>query len=265
VNGKSALYVGSVMHRRLRPRAHRFRYRAFWLLLDLDEIERLPARLALFSYNRFNVFSFHDRDHGDGSNTKLRGQIVRVLGKSGIDLKGGAIRLLCMPRILGHVFNPISIYFCAHADGAPAAIVYEVHNTFGERHSYVIPAQTGGGTLHQSCRKAFYVSPFLDMDMHYDFAVAEPAERLAVAIRASQAGALTLVACLAGQRRAITDGALLRQFFAIPALTLKVVAAIHWEALRLWWKGVRLAERPRRLQPLPMQRPPFPEGHAEDS
>jgi len=163
-----------------------------------------------------------------------------------------------MPRILGHVFNPISIYFCAHADGAPAAIVYEVHNTFGERHSYVIPAQTGGGTLHQSCRKAFYVSPFLDMDMHYDFAVAEPAERLAVAIRASQAGALTLVACLAGQRRAITDGALLRQFFAIPALTLKVVAAIHWEALRLWWKGVRLAERPSPPATAPDATPAIP-------
>lgn len=254
----SALYVGSVMHRRLRPRAHRFRYRGFWVLFDLGELDRLSARLTLFSYNRFNLFGFHDRDHGDGSDTKLPDQIARLLSKTGIDLAGGSIRLLCMPRILGYVFNPISIYFCRYTNGAPAAIVYEVNNTFGERHNYVMPAQTDGGTLHQSCRKAFYVSPFLDMDMQYDFAVAEPADRLAITIRASQAGELVLIACLAGRRRPITDRTLLRQFFAAPAVTLKVIAAIYWEAMRLWWKGVRLAERPAPHAIAPNARPAIP-------
>ena len=255
---RSALYVGSVMHRRLRPRAHRFRYRGFWVLFDLAELERLSARLTLFSYNRFNLFSFHDSDHGDGSGTKLRDQIVGLLSKAGIDTKGGTIRLLCMPRMVGYVFNPISIYFCQRADGAPAAIVYEVRNTFGERHSYVIPAQADGGTIHQSCRKAFYVSPFLDMDMHYHFAVIEPADRMAIAIRASQGGEIVLIACLAGHRRPIADRALLRQFLVMPALTLKVIVAIHWEALRLWWKGVRLAQRPSPRPGAPDARPAIP-------
>jgi len=138
----STLYVGSVMHRRLRPRRHRLRYRVFWMLLDLDEIERLPRVLRLFSHNRFNAVSFHDADHGDGSATPLRAQVERHLAAAGIALGGGAIRLLCMPRILGYGFNPLSVYFCYQRSGLLAAILYEVHNTFGERHSYLIP--TGG-------------------------------------------------------------------------------------------------------------------------
>ncbi len=236
---QSAIYVGSVMHRRLTPRVHRFRYRGFWLLIDLDELDELPTRLALFSRNRFNLFGMHDRDHGDGSATPLRQQIERKLSQAGIALSGGAIRLLCMPRMFGYAFNPLSIYFCAQADGSPAAIVYEVHNTFGERHSYVIPLVGGGGNRH-SCDKAFHVSPFLDMDLRYDFTVSQPEKRLTVSIRASKGGSPVMIACLAGKRRALTDWALLRLLMTMPAVTFKVTAAIHWEALRLWCKGLRI-------------------------
>ena len=132
---RSSLYVGSVMHRRLRPRMHSFRYRAFWFLLDLDELDELSRKLRWFSYNRSNIFSFYDADHGDGTATPIRARIESQLAEAQIDLAGGRICLLCMPRTLGYCFNPISIYFCYRADASLTAVVYQVHNTFGERHS----------------------------------------------------------------------------------------------------------------------------------
>ena len=170
----SALYVGSVFHRRLTLRPHRFRYRLYWLLLDLDELPRLDAELSLFAHNRRGLFSLHDRDHGDGSATPLRAQAEALLAANGVDLKGGAIRLLCMPRTLGFAFNPLSVYFCYAKGGALAALIYEVHNTFGERHSYVLPAAQAPGEARQSCAKAFFVSPFLPMGLRYEFRVAPP-------------------------------------------------------------------------------------------
>jgi DUF1365 family protein len=131
----SALYIGSVMHRRMRPQVHRFRYRAFWCLFDLDELPQLSQRLLWFSHNRANLFSLRDRDHGDSSATPLRKQIELLLTKAGIELAGGSIQLLCMPRTFGYCFNPLSVYFCHRADGSLAARIYQVHNTFGERHS----------------------------------------------------------------------------------------------------------------------------------
>ena len=236
------------MHRRLRPRIHHFRYRAFWFLLDLDELDRLSSQLRWFSHNRSNLFSLHDRDHGDGSATPLRAQVELKLREARIDLGGGSIRLLCMPRTLGYCFNPLSVYFCCHADGAPAALVYQVHNTFGERHSYVIPVRhtsdADAVAVRQRCRKALYVSPFLDLNMRYDFRVSGPDERIAVGIRASTSEGPVLNAVLTGQRSDLNDRNLVRAFLTIPAITLKVIAAIHWEALRLWLKGLRLVPRP---------------------
>jgi DUF1365 family protein len=247
VSAHSAIYVGSVAHRRLAPRPHALRYRVFWLLLDLDELPAIAAKLRLFSYNRRNLFSFHDTDHGDGSNTRLRTQIERCLAAAGVEISGGAVRVLCMPRTLGFSFNPLSIYFCHRADGALAAVIYEVHNTFGERHSYLIPTDKPAGVVHQRCRKTFYVSPFMDMEMSYEFRVHPPGERIAVAIRGNGAEGPLINACLVGARQDLTDLALLRAFFAVPAVTLKVIAAIHWEALRLWLKGLRLRPRPQKL------------------
>lgn len=245
MNAPSALYIGSVVHHRFRPRVHRFRYKAFWLLLDLNELGTLSKRLWCFSYNRFNLLSLHDTDHGDGSRNSLRDQVMRLLGKAGIEISGGTIRLLCMPRILGYSFNPISIYFCQRQDGSVAAILYEVHNTFGERHNYLLPVDSAGGTIHQRCGKAFYVSPFLDMAMQYKFSVRAPGEQIAVSIGVSQSVRPILGACLLGTRKPLTDAFLLRAFVLIPALTLKVTMAIHWEALRLWLKGLRVHNHPQ--------------------
>jgi DUF1365 family protein len=234
----SGLYVGSVFHRRLTPRPHRFRYRLYWLLIDLDELPRLDAEFNLFAHNRRALFSLHDRDHGDGAARSLRAQAEALLAESGVDLDGGAIRLLCMPRTFGHVFNPLSIYFCYARGGALAALIYEVHNTFGERHSYVLPATPGPGGVLQSCAKAFFVSPFLPMGLHYEFRVSPPGEKIVVAIRVSDGDGVVLRAGLTAQRRELSDGALLRAGLAVPAIGIKTMAAIHWEAVRLWLKGV---------------------------
>jgi DUF1365 family protein len=247
---RSSLYVGSVMHRRLRPRIHRFRYRAFWFLLDLDELDELSRTLRWFSHNRSNIFSFYDADHGDGTAMPLRAQIERQIAEAKVDLAGGRIRLLCMPRTLGYCFNPISIFFCYRADATLAAVVYQVHNTFGERHSYVIRVEDQNAALHQRCRKLFYVSPFLEMNMRYDFRITGPDERIAVGICASSSLKPVLNAVLTGMRRSLTDRNLMFVFLKIPAITIKVIAAIHWEALRLWAKGIGLRQRP-----LPPKRP----------
>jgi uncharacterized protein len=239
----SALYDGAVVHRRFRPRAHRLRYRLFQLLIDLDELPALDRGLRLFGHNRPAVFSLHDRDHGDGAGRPLRGQIEALLARAGLDAGGGPIRLLSMPRVLGYVFNPLSLYYCHRADGELAAVVLEVSNTFGERHFYAAAAQRGAA--RSGCAKALFVSPFLSMDMTYDFRLAAPGESAEVAILGREAGGAPLIfARFAGRRRALTDAALLHAFLAHPLMTLKVIAAIHLEALRLLAKGLRLHPKP---------------------
>jgi DUF1365 family protein len=241
----SAIYTGSVLHRRVKPRAHSFRYSAYWLLFDIDELPALHRRLRFFSHNRWNIFSFHDADHGTGSDTPLRAQIDRHLRTAGIELDGGPVRILCMPRILGFVFNPLSVHFCYGRDGALKALLYEVHNTFRQRHSYLIGVpHRSGATVEQTCAKRFYVSPFMEMAMTYRFKVRPPAEAVSVLICGDDAGGPVIAATLEGQRRELTDAALLRVFFAMPLMTAKVVAAIHWEAVRLWLKGLSIIPRP---------------------
>jgi uncharacterized protein len=253
VTQASALYAGSVVHQRLRPRRHRLERRVFWLLLDLAELDGLNGRLRLFSRNRWNLFSFFDRDHGDGSQRPLRAQVEARLAAIGVDPGGGPIRLLTLPRMLGHVFNPISVYYCHAADGRLVAVSYEVTSTFGERHFYdlaVDDAAGGDGVFRQSCAKALYVSPFLDMDMLYRFRGRAPGDRVGLTIGCADLEGPILTASLGGRRRPLTDRALARAALTFPLMTLKVVAAIHREALILWLKGVpvTLGRRPRRLQ-----------------
>ncbi len=232
------------MHRRIAPRPHQFRYGAFWLLIDLDELPALCRSLRLFSHNRPNLFSLRDTDHGDGTAVPLRLQVEGQLRAAGVDLAGGRIGLLCMPRTLGYSFNPLSVYFCHHRDGTLTALIYQVHNTLGERHSYVIPVNPKPGAVHQECRKQFYVSPFMEMALKYEFRVTVPKERVSVGIRARSSHGAVLNAVLVGERRALTDAAILRLCLTMPAITIKVIAAIHWEALRLWLKGLRYRRKP---------------------
>ena len=245
----SGLYVGTVTHRRLRPLRHALAYRVFSLLVDLDELPALAARTRLLSLNRFNLFSIHERDHGAARGQSLREAVDERLRAGGLPT-GGRVLLLAMPRILGYAFNPLSVYFCHGADGALSALLYEVRNTFGERHDYLIEvdaAQRAGARVTQRCTKDFHVSPFLALDMSYRFSVRAPQAadpRLEVQVGVDDDAGPVLVARYEATRRRLDDAALLRVFLTHPLLTLKVVAAIHWEALRLLAKGARWRPRP---------------------
>lgn len=242
----SRLYYGQVMHRRLRPFGHRFGYRVFSLYLDLDELDRLDRELPFFSHNRFNLFSLHDRDHGARDGGPLRPWIESWLGRFGIDLEGGSIKMLCFPRILGYVFNPLSLWFCYHRDGRLMAVLYEVRNTFGDKHGYLIPLgnHAPGTPILQSCEKAMHVSPFMEMKSRYAFRLREPDERLSILIRQFTADGETLIATHTGRAAKLTGRELLKAFVLHPLMTMKVMGAIHWEAFRLWRKGAVFHRRP---------------------
>ena len=239
----SALYPGLVTHARTRPRRHRLAYRVDTILLDLDELPGLHRRLRLFSAGRFNLMSFNERDHGDGSATPLRAQIESRLAAAGI-AAGGAIRVQCYPRVLGTVFNPLSTFFCHRPNGDLAAILYEVNNTFGQRHSYLIPTEGTAEPIRQTCAKTFHVSPFMDMTMTYDFTVHLPRDTVSVTVRGSDAEGTLITANFTGRRQPLTDGTILSTFLRHPLLTAKVVGGIHWEALKMVLKGLRLRPCP---------------------
>ena len=241
----SSLYVGEVMHRRAAPH-HKLRYRVFSLLIDLDELPALDGRLRWFSHNRFNLLSFHDRDPGARDGAPPRAWVDAALAANGLET-GGRIALLCFPRLWGYAFNPLSIFFCYAPSGALRAILYEVRNTFGDKHGYLIevpPDQPADAVIAQACAKAFHVSPFLPIAGEYRFALKAPGERLAIQIRHLIDGAEALLAAHTARRQALTDSSLLRNVIRHPLMTVKVIAGIHWEALFLWLKGARFHPRP---------------------
>ncbi len=243
----AALYFGEVMHARLKPSGHRFSYRVMSLLIDLDRLDAADRQSPLFGVNRAALYAFHEKDHGERDGSSLRAYAQRCAARYNIDLNGGRVQLLCYPRLLGYTFNPLSVYFCYRANGALAVVIYEVRNTFGEMHAYVLPVRPGSLTaagLRQEQDKLFYVSPFVEMAMRYRFRVSPPGEQVKLRILETDRDGPLLAATFRGQQRKMTTSALLRAFISLPLVTFKIVAAIHWEALRLWLKGVRLVVRP---------------------
>lgn len=243
----AALYVGDVMHARLRPRGHRFTYRVISLLIDLDRLTEADRQSRLFGVNRRALYSFYEADHGlrDGSSLRLYTQARAA--EHGIDLTGGRVLLLCYPRLLGYTFNPLSVYFCYRQDGRLALLIYEVRNTFGQIHPYVVPVRPGDlspAGLRQEQDKSFYVSPFLAMDMRYHFRITPPGDDVRLRILETDQDGPLLSATFFGRQRALNARALLRSLLEVPLVPFKIMAAIHWEALRLWLKGVRLVPRP---------------------
>lgn len=239
------LYVSEVMHRRSRPKAYEFVYRVFNIVLDIDRIAETASRRRLFSHNRFNLFSFHDRDHGPRDGTALRPWIERQLAAAGLPDAAANVRLLCMPRVLGYGFDPLSVWYCSDDTGALRAVLYEVKNTFGDQHGYLMPvADSADGPTDHEFDKIFHVSPLIAMNARYRIRTVLPDDRLAVSIRESDEDGEFLVATLTGDRRDMTDTALLRQFLRVPFMSLKVIFAIHWQAIRLMLRGVKYTNRP---------------------
>ena len=231
------LYRGEVMHRRITAPPHRFAYKSFWIAVDLDA----PPRLRLFSLDRVNLFSLNARDHADGTPGPLRAKVAAKA--EGLDVSGRMI-LLTMPRLLGFVFNPLSVFFCHDAAGRLSALAWEVSNTFGARHTYVIPAAPQDGIVRQTCDKRLHVSPFLDMGLSYQFRVEAHGEKLTLGIVDRAKAGPALAAALTATRRPMTDAALAALALGAPFATLKIVAAIYWEAMRLFLKGAKFHKTP---------------------
>jgi len=247
VSFRSCLYTGEVFHRRLRPRIHAMRYRVFSLLIDLDEIDHLDSELLFFSRNRFNLLSFFDSDFGEREGELVKISALTRLQEAGFKQPTGRILLSCYPRILGYAFNPLSLFYCFDENDALFAIIHEVHNTFGERHSYVLPVDASSSELdhtierqwiNQSTDKALFVSPFAQMEMQYQFRLNRPDERQVVVIRASDQTGTLITASYVANRRELDNSSLFREFLRLPLMTFKVIVGIHFEALRLWIKRV---------------------------
>lgn len=235
-------YDACTTHARLTPVRRRFGYRLFMLYLDVDRVA--DAQTRLFSHNRPNIFSFRDNDHGDGSGAPLRAWAESALREAGVDLNGGEIRLLTFPRMLGYVFNPLSIFFGFNRAGALKGVIYEVRNTFGEKHSYVFAVNDNALPHRHAAPKRFHVSPFMDVHGEYRFAIAPPEELLSLTIDNVAGGALEHRATLAGKRVALSDWRLLRVLFGLPFMTLGVSAAIHWQAVKIWAAGIGYRAKP---------------------
>lgn len=232
-----ALYVGSVQHRRFRPRPHRLKYRLFMLHLDVDDLAGTARASWLLAVNRWNLISVYEADHGPKGDGSLGERVRRLARDCGLRWDGSSVTLTAMPRVFGYVFNPLSLYVCRDRDGRLAALIYEVRNTFGGIHHYAFDVDgTEDATLRHRCEKDFFVSPFLPMDMHYRFHLKPPAEHFSIAIEDHDRDGRMLVATMNLARRPLTTRALAGVLVGLPLMTLKVIVGIHWEALRLWWK-----------------------------
>jgi len=239
----SCIYSGFVIHRRFKPKRHFFAYKTFSLLIDLNEIENLEKKIKFFSYNKFNILSFYDVDHGPRDGSSLTNWVKNTLTDAKINIGSGTIKLLCYPRFFGYVFNPLSIFYCYDDNLRLKAILYEVKNTFNEQHTYVFPASSSSNLILHKCNKKFYVSPFMEMKTFYNFRLLKPEKNLNVFIKQSDAEGTLLTACQVGKKVEISSKNLFFQFLTHPLMSFKVILAIHFEAFRLWIKGVKHVKR----------------------
>lgn len=248
----AAIYLGRVRHKRFRPRVHRFSYPVWYLKIDVDHLDNVAdtESPAWLSFNRFNLFSLWRRDYGrKGSAITLKADISGLLSGVAPNAEPARIMLFTMPRLLGYSFNPLSIYLCYDDDDQLCGVVYEVNNTFGEKHFYAVAVDPGIQQLHHGARKLFHVSPFYPVAGHYDFRLNPGQEKFALAIRyTGEDGGRDLFASLCASAMPLTAGNLIGQFARMPLVTFKVTFAIHFEALRLWLKGLPIFRKPAHVE-----------------
>ena len=242
----SCIYNGEVTHTRFKPVRHFLKYKTFSLLIDLDEINLLDKSIGIFSYNKFNIFSFFDKDHGDRDGGNLKDWVISNLKKFQINENITNIKILCYPRILGYVFNPLSIFYCYEKDKL-VAIFYEVKNTFNEQHTYIFKIKNNEEII-QKCRKKFYVSPFMDMETFYNFKLLNPNDKLSVFIKQTDADGTILTATQTGDKKEFSFKQLAINFLKYPLMTIKIISSIHYEALLLWKKGAIYRKRDIKLK-----------------
>ena len=243
----SKIYTGKVIHKRFKPKEHYFKYNVFSLLIDLNELEQINKYIKFFSYNKFNIISFYDKDHGDRDGSSIKLWVKKNLRNIGIMTEDISIKLLCYPRIFGYVFNPLSTYFIYNKHSELISIFYEVKNTFGEQHTYIFKAQDEK-TVQNKCKKKFYVSPFIEMDCEYHFKTLNPREQLSVVINQNDKDGKLLFASQDGISKDFNNKNLILSYLTHPLMTFKIIGAIHYEAFKLWAKRIKLIAKKIKLK-----------------
>ena len=239
----SSIYNGQVIHKRFKPKLHSFKYNVFSLLIDLSELKTLEKKIIFFSYNKVNLISFYDKDHGERDGSSLIEWVKLNLKKNNLNTKNIRIKLLCYPRILGYVFNPLSVFFIYDNKEKLISILYEVKNTFGEQHTYIFKVDSEKKLIQHNCSKKFHVSPFIEMNCKYFFRILKPGEKISVIIDQYDQEGKILYASQDGKKVAFTSQELIKSYIKHPLMTFKIILAIHFEAFKLWTKGIKYIKK----------------------
>ena len=239
----SSIYIGNVIHKRFKPKIHFFKYKVFSILLDISEIDILDKSLKIFSYNKFNIVSFYDADHGPRDGTSIKEWVIKNLNDNRINTENIKIKLLCYPRIFGYVFNPLSVFFIYNKKSELISILYEVKNTFGEQHTYIFKTKENENYIKHTCKKKFHVSPFIEMDCAYFFKILKPSEKISVIIDQYDEEGKLLYASQDGDRIELNNKNLVLSYLRHPLMTFKIIVAIHFEAFKLWTKGIKFVKK----------------------
>ncbi len=244
----SSIYNGKVIHKRFKPKEHFFKYSVFSLLIDLSELNQLDKEIKFFSFNKFNLISFYEKDHGSRNGSSLVAWVKKNLEANNIHFKDIKIKLLCYPRIFGYVFNPLSVFFIYNSNEKLISILYEVKNTFGEQHTYIFKVDDDLKLFQHNCSKKFHVSPFIEMDCKYYFRILKPEDKMSVIIDQYQANEKILYASQDGKRVDFNSKELLKSYLKHPLMTFKIISAIHFEAFKLWTKGIKFIKKKLKIK-----------------
>jgi len=239
----SAIYNGQVIHKRFKPKVHYFKYKVFSLLIDLSELEILDRKVNFFSYNKFNLISFYEKDHGDRDGSSLISWVKKNLEKNDIQTKQIKIKILCYPRIFGFVFNPLSVFYVYNSEDQLISILYEVKNTFNEQHTYIFKVTKDSNLIQNNCTKKFHVSPFIEMNCNYFFRLLKPGNKISVIIDQYDSEDQILYASQDGVRSDFNTRNLIKSYLKHPIMTFKIILAINFEAFKLWAKGIKFIKK----------------------
>ena len=239
----SFIYNGQVIHKRFKPKVHYFKYNVFSLLIDLSELETLDKKVNFFSYNKINLISFYDKDHGERNGSSLIEWVHKNLIKNNISTDNIKIKILCYPRIFGFVFNPLSVFYVYNINDQLISILYEVKNTFGEQHTYIFKTKTDDNLIKHTCKKKFHVSPFIEMNCTYFFKILKPSNKILLIIDQHDDEGKLLYASQDGNRIDFNNKNLILSYLRHPLMSFKIIAAIHFEAFKLWTKGIKFIQK----------------------
>ena len=239
----SSIYNGTVIHKRFKPKTHFFKYSVFSLLIDLSELNYLDKTIKIFSYNKFNLISFYEKDHGERDGSSLKLWVKKNLEKNNIQVNNIKIKILCYPRIFGFVFNPLSVFYVYNSKDQLISILYEVKNTFGEQHTYIFKVTKDSNLIQNNCSKKFHVSPFIEMNCNYFFRLLKPGNKISVIIDQYDSKDKILYASQDGFRSDFNTKHLIKSYLKHPIMTFKIILAIHYEAFKLWTKGIKFIKK----------------------